>query len=336
MLSLVAAKDFEAPDDADGDGTYEVTVEVREGAQSATAALSVTLTDVDEARLAVTTPGPFAVAEGTTAVAELAASDTGTGATSWSIPEGTAGGADGAAFALTPEGVLTLVAAKDFEAPDDADGDGTYEVTVAVAVPAAVAARAQSATAALLVTLANANEAPVAVASASPARVREGAEVTLDGSASADPDADDTLSHAWTQADDGAPRVVLSDANAAQPVFTSPSDLAAETGLGFTLKVTDAAGLHAEAAVTVTVTLVSEVSVAAASGYAAEGADAVFRLTRAGSARAALTVPVTVEETGAMLGADVPASATFAAGVRETELAACRRRRTRWRRTTAG
>ena len=118
----------------------------------------------------VTTPGPFTVAEGTTAVATLAASETGTGGeASWSIPEGTAGGADGAAFALTPEGVLTLVAAKDFEAPDDADGDGTYAVTV----EAAVAAGAQSATAALLVTLTDANEAPVAQASASPARVRE-------------------------------------------------------------------------------------------------------------------------------------------------------------------
>ena len=169
-------------------------------------------------------------------------------------------------------------------------------------------------------TLEDVNEAPVAQASASPERVREGAEVTLDGSASTDPDAGDRLSHAWTQDRDGAPRVVLSDANAAQPVFTSPSDLAAETELGFTLKVTDAAGLHAEAAVTVTVTLISEVSVAAASGYAAEGADAVFRLTRAGSARAALTVPVTVQETGAMLGADVPESATFAAGSREAEL----------------
>ena len=321
VLSLVAAKDFEAPDDADGDGVYEVTVEVREGAQSATATLSVTLADVDEAPLEVTTPGPFTVAEGETAVAELAASGMGTGATaSWSIPAGTAGGADGAAFALTPEGVLTLVAAKDFEAPDDADGDGVWEVTVEAAVPATVMAGAESATAALLVTLANANEAPVAQASASPARVREGAQVTLDGSASTDPDADDTLSHAWTQDRDGAPRVVLSDANAAEVVFTSPSDLAAETELGFTLKVTDAAGLHAEATVTVTVTLVSEVSVAAASGYAPEGADAVFRLTRAGSARAALTVPVTVEETGAMLGADVPTNATFAAGVREAEL----------------
>ena len=71
---------------------------------------------------------------------------------------------------------------------------------------------------------------------------------------------------------------------------------------------------------TVTVTLVSEVSLAAASAYAPEGTDAVFRLTRAGSALSALTVPVTVEETGAMLGADVPAGATFAAGSRETEL----------------
>ena len=271
--------------------------------------------------LSVTTPGPFSVAEGTTAVAELAASDTGTGEESaWSIPQGTAGGADGDAFALTSDGVLSFVAAKDFEAPDDADGDGTYEVTVELAVPAAVAAGAQSATAALSVTLTDTNEAPVAQAKASPERVREGVEVTLDGSASTDPDADDTLSYAWTQADDGAPRVTLSDATAAQPTFTSPSDLAAEAELGFTLRVTDAAGLTAEDTATVTVTLVSEVSIVPAEDYPAEGAEAVFRLTRAGSALKALTVPVTVEETGAMLGADIPENATFAAGSREAEL----------------
>ena len=323
VLSLVAAKDFEAPDDADGDGTYEVTVTVREGAQSATAALSVTLADVEEVSLAVTTPGLFTVAEGTTAVAELEGSETGTAVeASWSIPAGTAGGADGAAFTLTPEGVLSLTEAKDFETPDDADGDGTYEVTVAVAVavPAAVAAGAQSATAALLVTLTDVNEAPVATATAARERVREGAEVTLDGSASTDPDASDTLSYAWTQIQDGGPRVTLSDATAAQPVFTSPSDLAAETELGFTLRVTDAEGLYAEDTVTVTVSLISEVSIGVASAYAAEGAGAVFRLTRAGSALKALTVPVTVEETGAMLGSPVPASATFAAGAREASL----------------
>ena len=321
VLSLVAAKDFEAPDDADGDGTYEVSVSVTAGTQTATAALSVTLADVDEATLAVTTAGPFTVAEGETAVAALAASDTGTGATAvWSIPAGAAGGADGAAFAVTSEGVLSLVAAKDFEAPDDADGDGTYEVSVAVAVPASSMAGAQSATAALLVTLSDVNEAPVAQASASPAKVREGARVTLDGSASTDPDAGDTLTYLWTQADDGAPRVTLSDGSAEQPAFTSPSDLAAETELAFTLRVTDADGLYAEDTLSVAVTLISEVSISAASNYAAEGDEAVFRLTRAGSALRALTVPVTVEETGAMLGTAAPAYATFAAGVREAEL----------------
>ena len=51
--------------------------------------------------LGVTTPGPFRVAEGTTAVTKLGASQTGTGeSVSWSIPDGTAGGADGAAFTL--------------------------------------------------------------------------------------------------------------------------------------------------------------------------------------------------------------------------------------------
>ena len=263
--------------------------------------------------LGTTTPGPFAVAEGATAVATLAASETGTGETAtWSIPAGTAGGADGEAFALTADGVLSLVAAKDFEAPDDADGDGTYEVTVEVR------AGAQTATADLAVALTDVNEAPVAKAAAAPGTVREGVEVTLDGSASTDPDADDTLGHAWTQAE-GGPRVTLSDAAAAQPTFTSPSDLAAQTELAFTLRVTDAAGLHAEDTATVTVTLVSEVSIAAAADYPVEGDDAVFRLTRAGSALAALTVPVSVEETGAMLGSPVPAGATFAAGARETE-----------------
>ena len=264
--------------------------------------------------LGVTTPGPFTVAEGAAAVTTLAASNTGTGeSASWSIPDGAAGGADGAAFTLNPDGTLALMAAKDFEAPDDADGDGTYAVTVEAR------AGAQTATAALLVTLTDTNEAPVAKASATPSVVREGVAVTLDAGASTDPDAGDTLSYAWTQTDEGGPRVTLSDASAAKPVFTAPSDLAAETELAFTLRATDAGGLYSEDAVTVTVSLISEVAIAAASDYAAEGADAVFRLTRQGSVLAALTVPVSVEESGAMLGSPVPESATFAAGARETE-----------------
>ena len=48
VLTFRASKDFEAPDDADGDGTYEVTVRVTDGANPVDAALTVSLTDVDE------------------------------------------------------------------------------------------------------------------------------------------------------------------------------------------------------------------------------------------------------------------------------------------------
>ena len=284
------------------------------GRGAALGAIEVSFT-VTAGALGVTTPGPFTVAEGETAVAALGATATGTGEpASWSIPAGAAGGADGAAFALDADGRLAFAAAKDFEAPDDADGDGTYAVTVEVAVGA------QRATAALVVRLGDANEAPVARAAADRRVVREGAAVTLDAGASTDPDAGDTLAYAWTQTDAGGPRVALSDAAAARPAFTAPEGLAAETELAFTLRVTDAAGLHAEDTVAVTVSLVSEVSIAAVSAYAAEGAEAVFRLSRAGSAAAALTVPVSVAEDGAMLGTPVPGTAAFAAGARETEL----------------
>ena len=48
VLVFKAAPDFEAPDDADGDGSYEVTVRVTDGANPVEAALVVRLSDIDE------------------------------------------------------------------------------------------------------------------------------------------------------------------------------------------------------------------------------------------------------------------------------------------------
>ena len=47
-LAFASAKDFETPDDADGNGDYEVTVRVTDGSNPVDAALTVRLTDVDE------------------------------------------------------------------------------------------------------------------------------------------------------------------------------------------------------------------------------------------------------------------------------------------------
>ena len=64
----------------------------------------------------------------------------------------------------------------------------------------------------------------------------------------------------------------------------------------------------------------AEVSIAPDAAYAEEGTEAVFTLTRAGEADEALTVPVSVTAQGAVLGSEVPASVSFAAGARVAAL----------------
>ncbi len=88
-----------------------------------TQAIAQTMTAPD-----ITSEGPFLVDEGETAVATLTADDSDTATTDliWT----NTGGADSGKFSLTSEGILTFIAAKDYEAPDDAAG--YYEVTVQV------------------------------------------------------------------------------------------------------------------------------------------------------------------------------------------------------------
>ena len=190
----------------------------------------------------ITSSSSFSVAEGTTDVATLSATDKDTLATdlTWSISSG----ADGTHFSMTTAGVLSFVAPKDYEAPDDADTDGVYEVVMEVSDGG------RTDTAYLTVTLTNVNEAPTADAGADQKNVAQGATVTLTGSG-ADRDAGEVLTYAWSQT--GTPEVTLSDAAAASPTFTAPTGLTADTSLTFTLRVTDDEGMYADDSVTVTI-----------------------------------------------------------------------------------
>jgi hypothetical protein len=129
-LSFVAAPDFDAPADADGDNVYEVVVSVSDGSLSDSQALAVSVGNVNEAPVIVSDGGgaaaAIAVSENATAVTTVAATD----------PEGgvtyaLAGGADAGRFAVNAStGALSFIATPDFDAPADADGNNVYEVLV--------------------------------------------------------------------------------------------------------------------------------------------------------------------------------------------------------------
>ena len=323
-LAFRAAKDFEAPDDANADGDYEVTVRVTDGSNPVDVPLVVRLADVEDAAPAVSTASPIVVAENQTAVATLTATDADTAAEAlaWSLPEGESGGTDAAQFTLSAEGALAFRAAKDFEAPDDADGDGDYEVTVRVTDGTSAVDTA------LVVRLADVDDAAPSLSG-----------VLVDGGAMAlafdEPLDEESVPPASSFAviADGSERPVDAVEVSGRTVVVtfSPSARAGETvTVGYTVPtepgtapLRDAEGNRVASfasAETENRTTLTVVSIGAASTPVTEGAAAAFVLTRTGATAAALTVAVSVTEAGSVVNGATPSSATFAAGASEARL----------------
>jgi sugar lactone lactonase YvrE len=85
------------------------------------------------------------------------------------------------------------------------------------------------------VTIKHINRPPIADAGINQS-VNEGYAVTLDGSASKDPDSD-PVTYSWIQTD--GPSVKLNDADTSMATFTAPSNISSDTDLIFRLTVTD-------------------------------------------------------------------------------------------------
>jgi VCBS repeat-containing protein len=127
-LSFKAAPDFEAPTDKGGNNVYDVIVDVSDGSLTDSQAITVTVTDVNEAPDISSTA--FSLDENVTAAGTVVATDPDASPTlTYSID----GGADAALFDIDANtGALSFKAAPDFETPADAGADNVYDVAVKV------------------------------------------------------------------------------------------------------------------------------------------------------------------------------------------------------------
>jgi Ca2+-binding RTX toxin-like protein len=153
-LTLKATPDFESPADADKDNSYAVIVKATDGLTSDQQALTVRITDVNEAPKILSNGGgskaTIAVKENMTgAVASVSAADPEKAKLTYSLS-----GTDSGDFRISSSGVLTFRSSPDFEKPLDANGDNKYLVTVKVSDGVNTTSQA------LTVDVGNVNEAP--------------------------------------------------------------------------------------------------------------------------------------------------------------------------------
>lgn len=153
-LTFIAAPNYEAPGDADGNNVYRVTVAASDGEYAASQNLSITIGNVNEGVTIGSNGGGASAAvtlvENSAAVAIVAATDADGGAVTYAI----AGGADASRFTIdATTGALALVAAPNFEAPADAGANNVYDVIVSATDGSFTDTQA------LAVTVTNVNEA---------------------------------------------------------------------------------------------------------------------------------------------------------------------------------
>jgi hypothetical protein len=130
-LGFVAAPNYEAPTDVGGNNIYDVTVQVSDGGGlTSTRAIAVTVTPVNDNTPAITSSATASVAENTTAVLTVTATDADLPAQTLSFS--IVGGADAAKFSINSStGALSFVTAPNYESPTDAGGNNV-DVTVQV------------------------------------------------------------------------------------------------------------------------------------------------------------------------------------------------------------
>ena len=150
-LAFISAPDFETPQDSNADNTYDLELNVFDGANTTTQSISVTVTNVDESPSFASASQSLSVSENSSgAVYQAQASDPEQATLTYS-----ASGTDAELFTInSSSGELSFKTPPDFETPGDSGADNTYNLTITATDGASQASQSLS------ITVTNVNEAP--------------------------------------------------------------------------------------------------------------------------------------------------------------------------------
>lgn len=276
-LRFVTAPNFEAPTDQNGDNIYDVIVRVTDGTLTDTQAISVTVTNLNEAPVITSNgggvTGAISKVENGTAVTTVAASDPDAGSL---LTYAIVGGADAARFLINPAtGVLVFASAPNFEAPADADGNNVYQVIVQASDGTLVDTQT------LNVTVTNQAEAPVITSNGGGATAAYTvAENTLGSNtvSAVDPDAGTSLKYSLAGGADAGKFIINSATGELRfrtgPNFEAPTDANRDNVYEVIVRASDGS-LTDTQTISVTVTGVNEAPVINSNGGGATGAYSV-------------------------------------------------------------
>ena len=271
-LTFMTAPDFEMPTDQGGDNEYEIIVTVSDNTNNAMQTITVTVTDENDNDPMLAPTATASVAENTTAVLTVMATDADAGTT---LRYSISGGADRALFGINNSGALTFMTAPDFEMPTDQGGDNEYEVIVTVSDDT------NNAMQTITVTVTNENEAPMLAPTAT-ASVAENTTAVLTITAT-DADAGTTLRYSISG---GADQALFSINNSGAlnfmtaPDFEMPTDQGGDNEYEVIVTVSDDTN-NAMQTITVTVTDENEAPMLAptATASVAENTTTVLTIT---------------------------------------------------------
>ncbi|WP_417481960.1 cadherin domain-containing protein [Maricaulis sp.] len=228
-VTFVGAPDFEGPDDANADNTYELTIRASDGTNTTDQDITITVNDVDEAPV-FSSGATASVAENQTAAYSAAAAD----------DEGTAltyalSGTDAALFSIdSATGAVTFIAAPDYENPEDAGGDNVYDIVVSASDGTNTTDQA------VAITVTDQNDNAPVFTSASSFVVPENQLAAFTATAT-DADTGATLTYSLSGADAAAFKI---DANTGVVTFVAAPDYESPGGQSFDLVVTASDGVN--------------------------------------------------------------------------------------------